>query len=921
MLAQQRKTGRHSWKLCGSSWEKNMPDWTQHVRPRLSTLRLSPAREAEIVEELSQHLDDRWRELIAGGMSPDEATRVALADFRDGDVLARHMTPLRQAHPQSPITPGAHGSHLFSDLWQDLRYAARILWMRPGFAIAVVLTLALGIGSNAAIFSVINALLLRPLPFPHSEQLVSLHTRYLPATGFNYQYFSLSGAEFDDVRSRVKAFAGVAAYQFSSRNLTRGNGDGERILTMGVTSEFFEVLGVRPVRGRTFTEEEAQRGEACLAILSYGALEDGASAIGSTIRLDDALCEVIGVMPEGFWFRDDRVKVWRAMPVNTDEGMRNSHALRAIARLRDGVSTEQVDAQLLYLRGYWSEAYPDQYAKGHFAVFRPMHEDIIGDQRDALVILAGAVLLVLLIVCVNLSALLVSNGEARRREFAVRHALGANRRRLIRQMVAEVMLLAVIGGIIGVILANAMLAGLLALYPQRLPVSQAITIDYGAMLYTCALVILVGFLVGFVPALHATGERMQEILRTDSRTATSSRRAVAARSALVIGQLALSVILLVGALLLIRSYQQLRQVDLGIEPDHVLTFSLSIPGGRELDSAEARGRLAAIEEKLAATPGVQVAGAISSLPLVWAGPSDTFVIEGRPAPLPGAPTREARILNATPRMFRAIGIPLKRGRLLADSDVAGQPFVAVVNETAARLFWPGDDPIGTTIRYDRSIQIVGIVGDVRSIGPSEPAPPTVYFPLAQAGEPPYEGRGAWAMTFVVRASGDPTAITASARAAVASIDAGLPLADLRPMSEVVSAASGQPRYTTIVMSFFAAIAFLLAALGLYGILAYSVEQRVREIGVRVTLGADKREIFRLIIGHGMRLALVGVAIGVPSALALTRLMGGMLSGVSSTDPLTYIAVVGMLVLSALLASYLPARRAARVDPIVALRAE
>jgi predicted permease len=391
----------------------------------------------------------------------------------------------------------------------------------------------------------------------------------------------------------------------------------------------------------------------------------------------------------------------------------------------------------------------------------------------------------------------------------------------------------------------------------------------------------------------------------------------------VISQLALSVILLVGALLLIRSYQQLQQVDLGIEPDHALTFSLFIPAGRERDAAAARRRLAAIENQLAATPGVEAAGAISNLPLASAGPPDSFVIEGRPKPLPGAPAWDARYLMATPRMFRALGIPLKRGRLLAEGDVVGRPFVAVINETAARLFWSGDDPIGKTIRYypqetNHSIQIVGIVGDVRSIGASEPAPPAVYVPLAQAPRPPYEGR---AMTFIVRTPGNPTSITASARAAVASIDAGLPLANVRPMSEIVSAASGQPRFTTLVMSFFAGIAFFLAALGLYGILAYSVEQRVREIGVRVALGADKREIFRLIIGDGMRLALVGAAVGVPSALALTRLMSGMLSGVTSADPVTYIVVVGMLVISALLASYLPARRATRVDPIVALRAE
>jgi putative ABC transport system permease protein len=902
-----------------------MPDWTQHVRPRLSTLRLSPTREAEIVEELSQHLEDRYRELIAGGMSLEEAERVALADFRDGNLLAEYLSPLRQAHPPSPITPGTPGGRLLSDLWQDLRYAARTLWKRPGFTVAAVLTLAIGIGSNAAIFSVINSVLLRPLPFPHSEQLVTLYTRYLPSSGINRQYSALSHPEFADLRGRVNAFAAIAAYSGGSANLMRSDGEAERVLTMQVTSEFFDVLGVRPVRGRTFTEEEAQRGEACLAVLSHGALADAASAIGSTIRLDDAPCEVIGVMPEGFEFRGESVKVWTALPINTEDTRHNrgSHWLAAIARLRAGASAEQADAQLQLLRAYWSEAYPDHYAKGHFAVSRPLHEDIVGDQRDALVLLAGAVLFVLLIVSVNLAALLITNGEARRREFAVRHALGANRRRLIRQMVAEAMVLAVIGGVTGIMLANALLAGLLALYPQRLPVTQAITIDYAAMLFTCALVILAGFLVGFVPALRTTGVRIQEILRTDSRTATSSRRSVAARSALVISQLALSVILLVGALFLIRSYQQLQQVDLGIEPDHLLTFSVFIPAGRERDPAAARRKMAAIEDRLAATPGVEVAGAISNLPLVWEGPPSSFVIEGRPEPLPGAPAWNARYLMATPRMFRVLGTPLKRGRLLAESDVAGRPFVAVINETAARLFWSGYDPIGKTIRYypqetNHSIQIVGIVGDVRSIGPGEPAPPAVYVPLAQAPRPPYEGR---AMTFIVRTTGNPTAVTASVRAAVASIDAGLPLADLRTMSEIVSAASGQPRFITLVMSFFASIAFLLAALGLYGILAYSVEQRVREIGVRIALGADKREIFRLIIGNGMRLALVGVSVGVPAALALTRLMGGMLSGVSSTDPVAYIAVVGMLMISALLASYLPARRATRVDPIVALRAE
>jgi putative ABC transport system permease protein len=903
-----------------------MPDWAQHVRPRLSSLRLSPSREAEIVEELSQHLEDRWRELIAGGASPAEATRLALADFREGNLLARDMTPLRQVHAPAAVTPGAPTAHLLSDLWQDLHYAARTMRKQPAFTLAAVLTLALGLGANAAMFSVINAVLLRPLPFPDSERLVALYSRYVPSSGYDFPFFNLSPPEFADIRNRVDAFVHTAAYRFSDRNLTRDNGDAERVLTMSVTAEFFDVLGVKPARGRIFTNEDAQAGEQrCLAVLSDDASAMPASAIGSTIRLDDAPCEVMGVLPKGFWFRDDRVRVWTARPVDTGDtpDIRQSHRLVAVARLREGVTAEQAAAQLQALQAYWSEKFPDHYAKGHFAISRPLHEDVVGNQRDALLLLAGAVVFVLLIVCVNLAALLISNGEARRREFAMRHALGANRRRLVRQVVVEAMLLVVVGGVVGIVLANSLLAGLLALYPQRLPAWQVITIDYIAVLYTGALVIIAGFLMGVVPALNATGMRLQDALRADSRTATASRRAVVARSALVIGQLALSVILLVGALLLTRSYQRLQQVDLGIQPDHVLTFDLSIPPARQRDPAAARRTLAAIEDRLTSTPGVEIAGAVSGLPLVSAGGADNFVIEGKAVPPPGAPAWNARYLMATPRMFRAFGIPVKRGRLLAETDAAGRPFVAVINETAARLYWPGGDPIGKTIRHyphetSPSIQIVGIVGDVRSMGPSQPAPPAVYVPFAQAPRPPYDGR---TMTFVVRGLGNPSALLPSARAAVASIEPGLPLANVRPMLEVVSTAAAQPRFTTLIMSLFAGAAFLLAALGLYGILAYSVEQRIREMGVRIALGAGTREIFRLIIGSGMSLALVGVIIGIPAALGLTRLMSGLLSDVASTDPLTYVVVVAMLGIAAFLASYLPARRATRVDPLVALRGD
>jgi predicted permease len=805
----------------------------------------------------------------------------------------------------------------------ELKVAFRTVRARPLFPLIAVATLAVGFGSNAAIFSVINAVLLRPLPFPESERLVSVYTRYLPPSGYDFPYFALSGPEFADLRSRVEAFTDLAAYDVGFRNLTRDGGEAERVLTMPVTAGFFDVLGIRPARGRTFTEDEAQRREGCLAILGDDTSQRTGTTVGSIIRLDDAPCEVIGVMPEGFGFLDDRVKVWTTLAIDTDETDRASHPLLAIARLREGVTPEQTEAQLEALRRYWSEEYPGHYANGHFAVIRSLHEDLVGDQRQALLLLGGAVVFVMLIVCVNLAAVLVSRGEARRREFAVHRALGASGRRVVRQLLAETMLLAAAGGAVGVLLANWLLAALLVLYPQRLPVWQTIAVDPAAMLFTFVLTVTAGVVVGIVPALHATGTRLYETLKADSRTATATRRGVIARSALVISQLSLSVVLLVTAILLIRSYQHLQQVDLGIESDRVLTFSVSVPQVRQPDAPAARRMLAAIEERLATMPGVETAGAISNLPLLSAGPPDDFVIEGRPAPPAGTPAWNARYLMVTPRTFRALRIPLERGRLLAEGDVAGRPLVAVINDTAARLYWPGEDPVGRTIRYypqetSPSIRIVGIVGDVRSMGANTPVPPAVYVPFEQAPRPPYEGRS---MTFVVRVHGNPSDLIASARAAVASVDAGLPLANVQPMAAVVAAAANQPRFTTLVVSFFAGIAFFLAALGLYGILAYSVEQRYREIGVRVALGAENREIFRFIIGGGLRLALIGLVLGVPAALALTRLIGGLLSGVTSSDPATYLAVVAMLAACALLASYLPARRATRIDPIVALRTE
>ena len=903
-----------------------MRDWASHVRQRLSTLHLSPTREREIIDEIAQHLEDRWREAISGGASPEDATRQALEEFDDQNTLAACMEPLRQARPPNAITPGASSGNWLHDIQLDLRYAGRRLRQRPTLAAAAVLTLALGVGANAAIFAIVHTVLLKPLPYPGSRELLAVHTRYLPSTGYDFAFSPLSGPEFADIRGRVTAFSGIAAYAFSSRNLTGDAEQPERVLTLAVTAEFFDVIGVVPAQGRPFAAAEAQTGAACVAVLSHEASATAGSGVGSTIRLDDSPCEVIGVMPRGFMFRDDRVRVWTPLAVRTEETLvnRQSHGLMAVARLREHSGAQQIEAQLASLRQYWSEKLPDHYAQGHFAVTRPLQEDLVGDQRTALLLLGGAVLMVLLIACVNVAALLVATTEGRRREFALRQALGAGRLRLMRQLLAEGVLLAIIGGAVGLALSHGILAALLSIYPERLPLSASVSVDSVAVLYTAVVVLGMGLFVGAAPALSASATRMHDTLRGDSRTATASPRAVHARSALVACQLAMSVVLLSGAALLIRSYERLQRIDLGVDANGLLTFSVFVPPARQPEAAGARRTLSEIERRLASTPGVEAAGAISNLPLASAGPPDDFVIDGRPAPPPGAPRWNARFLMVTPAAFRALGIPLRRGRLLESADAAGRPLVGVINETAARLYWPGDDPIGRTIRYfpvetSPSIRIVGVVGDVHSLGPDEPAPPAVFVPFEQAPRPAYEGR---MMTFVVRpASGEPAAIVPSVRAGVSAVDRGLPLANVRPMSEVVAAAVGQPRFTTVVISFFAGVAFLLAAIGLYGTLSYGVEQRTREIGVRIALGASRRDILRLVVGRGVVLALLGVGAGVPASLALTRLLAGTLPGISATDPLTYVLVITLLAATALLASYLPARRAIRVDPLVALRAE
>ena len=797
----------------------------------------------------------------------------------------------------------------------------------PGFTLVVVLTLALGIGANTAIFSVVNGVLLRPLPYEESGDLVSLYTRYLPATGYDFPYFPLSGPEYLDVREGVAAFDDAAAYTYETSNLASGSGEPQRVLGVQASGHVFDLLGSRPAFGRTFAPGEDALGGPCVTVLSYGLWRElwggDPAAVGRDLRLDGAPCRVIGVMPKGFVFPLSDVRLWtplRLDPTSPTWG-RASHPYSAVARLRRGGSLAEAEAELEGLYARWSADFPEHYAGGHYVVLRSLHDDIVGDVRPALLVLLAAVGFVLLMMCVNLATLLLSRAESRRREVAVRAALGAGRGRIVRQLLTESLVLALAGGALGVLLTVWLLHALIGLYPDGLPRADEIAVDGVVLLFTCGVSVLTGVAFGLLPAFQGSGLRLQEALKAEGRSSMGHRTSTRIRRALVVAEVALSLMLVVGAMLLVRSYVELRRLNLGFEPAGVLTFGVEPTQAGYPDPGQVRQFFAELHARLAALRGVESVGEISNLPLVSAGPADNFIIEGRPLPEGDQPGWNARYLIVGPGAFETLRMRLRRGRLLEEGDVAGRQLVAVINETAARSYWPNEDAVGRRIRYGEDgpwITIVGVVADVRSLSLAEAAPPAIYVAHAQAARPTYPGRF---MTVVLRARGDPQVLVPAARAAVAELDPTLPLADVRSMQQIVDLAAGGPRFTMTLMMAFAALGLLLGALGIYGVLAYAVQRRLQEIGVRVALGASSRDVLRLVVGQGMALAACGVVVGSVAAFGLTRFLSSLLFGVGATDPLSFATVALVLLTVSFAASWLPARRAVAVDPMTALRAQ
>jgi putative ABC transport system permease protein len=802
---------------------------------------------------------------------------------------------------------------------QDVRYAVRRLIKSPGFTLVAVLTLALGIGANSAIFSVVNGVLLKPLPYAEPSRLVGL---YHLSEGHRA---TMSGPNFMDLTKLSRTLADAAAVS-RARVILTGQGEPVRLDGASVSAGLFNLLGVRPVLGRTFNDDENQPGRNKVAVLAYGLWQQrfggDRRVIGRKIMLDGVPTEIVGVMPKDFSFPAARV-IW--LPLEYSEEFtttqRGAWYLNAIGRVKPGIPIEQVAAEVQTIGKQLAKQYPDSNEGLDFAAM-PLHEATVGDIRKAMLVLLGAVGFVLLIACTNVANLLLARAAARETEMAVRSALGAGRGRLVRQLLTESAMLGAVGGALGLLLAIWGVDALVSLEPQGIPRLSEVRIDTTVVSFTMALSIATGLLFGLVPAFHSTTSSLSGTLKDAGRGALTTRGGSRMRAALVIGEMALAVMLLAGAGLLIRSFTKLASVDPGFHAAQALTFEISLPDSRYEQESQQTIFFDQLMPRLRAIPGVQSAAAVMMLPLGGSNFVLTFDVAGRP-PLPPSQQPAMQIRVATPEYFETIGIPLERGRLFTGDDRAGSPQVVVITESAARQYFPNEEPLGKTITLGwgrgkdkprAGGQIVGIVGDVKDAGLDEADPPQLYMPYRQW---PVQG-----MAIVLKTAVPAMSVADPARRAVYATDSNMPVANVRTLEQIVARSISQPRFYTTLLTIFAAVALLLAAIGIFGVLSYAVAQRTREIGIRMALGAQERTVRGLVVRQAMALAAAGVGIGVILALWLSRsLVSKMLFSTSPHDAATFVSVAALLGAVAFLASYIPARRATRVDPIVALRAE
>jgi len=907
--------------------------WWKRVASGVQSLFHKQRLEADLDEELRFHLEMQIDENMRCGMSRDAARTAAMRSFGG-------LEQIKEA------CRDARGLSWLEAFWQDLRYGARMLTRSPAFTLVAVLTLALGIGANTAVFSVVCAVLLRPLPFQDPDRLVMLWQAN-PSMGIvDDPPCAADVWEWTEQSRCFEAFGFVANDSPPTRNFVLQRGDRvERIRGRFATAGLFEVLGVPPLLGRAFDEEEYELGSERAAVLSYGfwqrAFAGDPDVVGDTLQIEgvrQGSCTVVGVMPPDFVFPAD-CDVWLSFSAHPwHRRDRLVHDLWVVGRLKPGMTLAAAQAEMNRLQQRLAESHPQAPRVATQVAIVPLLDQALGRHtRPALRLLVGSVGVVLLIACANVANLLLARAVSRRKEIAVRIALGAGRSRIVRQLLTECLLLAVLGGALGVLLAVAGIRFLPAFNVEtgggiqefRINRFHEVRVDLPVLWFTALVAVGTSVLFGLVPALQSSGLELNESLKEEGRTATAGAGGHRLRQMLLVGQVALAVVLVVWSAVFVQSFQRLTASDVGFQPQQVLAATIDLDVAKRRYSGSSQDMTFQILQDARAIPGVISAAAISTLPLTRSGGQMVLIVEGQPeAPPSELPTVDRRFV--TPEFFQTLGVPLLKGRDFSERDMDGMPQVCIVNETLARRFFPGEDPIGKRIivahpafnlRQSGFREIIGVMGDVRTFNRDTPVQPEA-FQCYRQNPPNSWGGGEVVLPVIFRTIGEPTRIVASLRQTIEGDgSSGRVLDNVQTVEGLLSETAGQQRFRTVLMSLFAGLALLLAAVGLYGVMSYTVSQRTHEIGIRVALGAQSSHVLRLIVGQGLRLCLLGIVLGLAAALAGGRVLSSLLYGIDSNDPPTIIAVSAVLLLVGLTACYLPARRALRVDPMVALRYE
>ena len=887
--------------------------WWDVLRMRFRSLVKRQRAETELDKELRYHVERQTEENIAAGMNAHEAREAAARMFGGVSQIEEECRDMRQ-------------TQYLENFVQDLRYAVRMLSKSPAFTVVIVLTLALSIGANSAIFSVIDGVLLRPLPYPQAERIARVFYR-----STSYPKFPVNPWDFLDFRARNRSFENFAMYTHADVQLSGTGSDPVKLSGFRISSGYFRVLGVQPARGREFDFSEERPGNGNVVILSdrvwrnqFGAAAD---ILGRKVLLDSQPYTVVGVMPAGVDHPGnsynsvaygDTVDAWTPFTFDGNPNNRGSHYVEGIGRLKPGVTAEQAAADF---NGIMTELASQHEGDKSWTIYMvPLFQEIVGPVHKMLLVLFGAVGLVLLIACVNAANLLLARAAARQKEIAVRAALGAGRGRLVRQMLAESLLISLLGGALGALLAIVGVRVLVSFLPPGFPRTDAIHVNGFVFAFTALVAVATGLFFGLVPAVLASRTDLQQRLHEGGRGSSGSGRQTRLRAVLVVGEVALACLLLVGAGVMLRSFVNLLRLDPGFQPEHVLTAEIALPNANYKTRDNITSFYQRLLTNLNTLPGIHAVGAGTDLP--WTGYDENmggFTIEGKTPP----PHEEfhARYHTASPDYFRAVGIPLVHGRFFNERDTKDTPRVLLVNDVMAQRYWPGEDAVGKRITFDDKpkesdwFRVVGVVGDVKDTPESKGAEPAFWWPVLQQPFPFAN------MTIVLRANSAPQLLTEALRINVRELDPSLAVAHVRLLDRIAEEQFSTPRFALFLIGLFGALALLLAAIGIYGVISYSVSQRMHEFGMRVVLGASSRNLIKMVMQQGVLLTVIGVAIGLGCALAFGGVIDSLLYGVSARDPLTLICVGAMAVGVAMLASLPSARRATGADPMTTLRAE